>query len=114
MTASKQQKIKKIISFFLLFAFVFPIASKFYDSLFHHHEIFVCTAQKDEKHFHKKIDKCDVLNFIQFTFTNKKQKSPKTKLKPTEIPFPIFSDFSIINTTKYSFLLRAPPIAHKI
>jgi len=111
MTAGLKQKIKKSISFFLLFAFVFPITTKFFDSLFHHHEIFVCTAKNGEKHFHKKIDKCDVLQFVQYTFTNKKQKSPKIKLKPTEIPFPIFSDFSIINTTKYSYLLRAPPFS---
>jgi len=51
-----------ICSFCLLLLFLTPIAAKFGDGLFHHHDYFHCNAQC-ETHFHAHHEKCPILNY---------------------------------------------------
>ena len=103
------KKLKNIISITLVFIFLAPMTIKLLDGLFHHHDHFHCTA-KNEKHFHKYHDKCPIPSFEFFFFLVKKH------IQTTQKHFyrvELNDNYNFVyccNNSKYSFLLRAPPI----
>ena len=99
------QKFKHIISFFMVLTMLMPTILK----LEHHHEHFVCNA-KNEKHFHNYHEKCAVCSFEFSFFLSDKINNYSVKDKETDNYNRrlIVSFFS--NLSKYSFLLRAPPV----
>ncbi len=103
------KKLKNIISLTLVFFLMFPMTIKLLDGFFHHHDHFHCTA-KNEKHFHEHHKKCPIPNFEFFLFIVKKH------IPTTQKHFycvKLHDNYHFIyccNHSKYSFLLRAPPI----
>lgn len=81
---------------------------KLLDSAFHHHGHFVCTA-KNTKQLHEFHSKCPVQSFVLSVFFL--QKIPQID---REISFyeTIINDISVhyFRISRYSFLLRAPPL----
>lgn len=82
---------------------------KLFDGFFHHHDHFHCTA-KNEKHFHKHHEKCPILSFELSLFSTVKNiQSTQKHYLCVEI-IDIYDFTPCCNNSRYSFLLRAPPI----
>jgi hypothetical protein len=87
-----------------------PMAVKLLDGLFHHHDHFHCTA-KNEKHFHEHHKKCPIPSF-ELSFFSVKKHIQTTQKHFYRLERNINYNFVIrCNNSKYSFLLRAPPIS---
>ncbi len=101
--------LRNIVSISLVLIFIIPITTKFLDGLFHHHGHFFCTA-KHEQHFHAFHEKCPVPNFELALYSLEKQFKVRQKVQPgDELIINYFFVYSY-NHSKYSFLLRAPPV----
>ena len=100
------KNLRNSISVFLLWALLFPTIVK----VGHHHDVFVCNA-KGEQHFHQFHQKCDICSF-EFPFF---EATPNTVcFKVEQIVIDIYDKYNPTNPynpEKYSFLLRAPPVA---
>lgn len=99
------QKIKNIFSLWMVLVLLMPTIIK----LEHHHDHFVCNA-KNEKHFHTFHEKCPICSFEFSVFLQDKIAASNVK---TEITYR-FNDnnynFYYSDLSKFSFLLRAPPV----
>ena len=82
---------------------------KLVDGLFHHHDHFHCTA-KNEKHFHEHHEKCPIPNFELSLFSTVKKIQTTQKHYFSVGINDIYKFVYCFNNSKYSFLLRAPPI----
>jgi hypothetical protein len=103
------KKLKHIISISLVFIFLTPMTVKFFDGFFHHHDHFGCTA-KNEKHFHEHHEKCPIPSFeLSFFSTEKQIQTTQKHYFCLEIN-DIYNFVYCCNNSKYSFLLRAPPV----
>lgn len=102
-------KLKKIISISLVFILLTPMTIKLLDELFHHHDHLIFTA-KNEKDFHKHHKKCPILNFELLLYSVEKQNTTTQKYNFYIKQNDKFNSEYCCNNSKYSFLLRAPPI----
>lgn len=103
------KKLKNIITITMLLIFITPLSIKLLDGLFHHHDYFHCNA-KNEKHFHKKHEKCPILSF-ELSFFSFEENRQNTQNHFYSIQKNDNYNFvNCCNNSKYSFLLRAPPI----
>ena len=96
--------LRNSISIFLLWTLLFPTIVK----VEHNHELFSCDA-KSEQHIHQFHQKCDICTF-EFPVFETTQNNICFKVEQ------IVTDFydkhnspNLFNSSKYSFLLRAPP-----
>jgi|GEM_PF-737102 hypothetical protein len=103
------KKLKKIISLTLVFIFMTPMTIKLLDGLFHHHYHFHCNA-KNEKYFHEYHKKCPILNFELSLFSVEKHIQTTQKHHYSVKLNDNYNFVYCCNNSKYSFLLRAPPI----
>lgn len=103
------KKLKNIISLTLVFVFMIPISIKLLDGFFHHHDHFHCTA-KNEKHFHEYHQKCPILTFKLSFFLVEKHFQTTQKYYYYVKQSDHYRFVYCCNNSKYSFLLRAPPI----
>lgn len=99
------KKIKNITSFFLLLVFLFPTIVK----LKHHHDNFKCNA-KNEKHFHVYHASCNICSFAFSAFTSGIGITDISKEIPIDKYCNSYNSVDYSSLSKYSFLLRAPPI----
>ncbi len=102
-------KFKNIIVLTLMLVFITPVAVQFLDGAIHEHNHFHCTA-KNEAHLHESHEECPIPSYKLSFFSIKKYIPTIQKyFYPREINnnynFQSNCDYS-----KYSFLLRAPPI----
>jgi hypothetical protein len=103
------KNIKNIVSIFLVLIFLMPIATKFFDAFFHHHHD-VCFSNTDISCFHEYHKKCPILNFELSFYSLVKQFKKTQKVKYCDaFKIDYFFVYSC-NHSKFSFLLRAPPI----
>lgn len=103
------KKLQNTISLTLVLIFLTPMTIKLLDGLFHHHEHFHCTV-KNEKHFYKYHEKCPIPGF-ELSFFSKEERLQTTQKNDfcSEINY-IYKFIYCCTSSKYSFLLRAPPI----
>lgn len=103
------RKVKHTISISLVIVLLMPMTIKLFDGLFHHHDYFHCTA-KNEKHYHKYHEKCPILSFELSFFSVEKQIQPTHIIDFGVEQNDIYHFVQCCNSSRYSFLLRAPPI----
>ena len=99
------RRLRKIVSVILLLALMLPAIVKFE----HHHEHFLCKA-KNEKHLHEEHEKCAVCSFEFSVFASD---ASSISFEKEKYPDKYCNNYSSINystQSKYSFLLRAPPV----
>lgn len=102
-------KHKNIFSLTLVFIFMTPMTIKLVDGFSHHHDHFHCTA-KNEKHFHGHQEKCPIPSF-ELAFFSIEQHIQTTQKHLYRLELNDNYNFAYCsNNSKYSFLLRAPPI----
>lgn len=103
------KKLIHILSISLVVVFLTPLVIKFLDGRYHHHERIVYDTEKED-HFHKYHKKCPVPGF-EFSFfavyknrveIKKQYYLQKVTISYVSVNFP--------DQSKYSFLLRAPPV----
>jgi hypothetical protein len=99
------RKFKNIASLLLLLVFLLPSIVK----LEHHHEHFECKA-KNEKHLHVFHEKCAVCNFEFSVFSSDFENIVFQKEQPVAKYCNNYRSVNYSTLSKYSFLLRAPPI----
>jgi hypothetical protein len=104
MNNSMIRKLKNIASILLLFVFLFPSIIK----LEHQHEQFICKA-KSEKHYHIFHEKCGICMFEFSAFSSDIEKIDLQKEKSLTNYCNNYRSVSNINSSPFSFLLRAPP-----
>ena len=103
------RKVKHTISISLVTILLLPMTIKLFDGLFHHHNHFHCTA-KNEKHFHEHHEKCPIPSFeLSFFSVEKHIETTKKHFYRVELN-DNYNFVACCNNSKYSFLLRAPPI----
>ncbi len=103
-------RLKKLISFLILFIFLTPLTVKFLDGFSHHHEHFECNATENDRHFHQHHDECPILHY-EFAFFTFQQSYFETFIKVAINDFVIENFLNFCCTSsEYSFLLRAPPV----
>ena len=100
-----RRKLKNIISILLLLALMMPAIVK----LEHHHEHFECKA-KNEKHLHEEHEKCSVCSFEFSVFASDASCINFEKEKHSDKYCNNYSSINYSTQSKYSFLLRAPPV----
>ena len=99
------RKFKNSIVFLVLLVFLLPTIVK----LEHHHEHFICHA-KNERHFHVSVDKCEICNF-EFSISISDVECSDLQIETTIDRYTNSYNFlSSLDFSKYSFLLRAPPV----
>ena len=98
-------KLKKIFSFLLVLILLTPTIVK----LEHHHNEFICNA-KGEKLFHTYNERCAVCNFEFSIFLSEKTTISSIKIIKFNSYSNCYTSFPNSNLSKYSFLLRAPPV----
>jgi len=103
------KRFKNIISIALVIILLLPITIKLFDGLFHHHYYFHCIA-KNEKHFHEHHEKCPIPSFDLSFFSVEKQIQTTQKIDFGVEQNDVYNFTSCCNNSRYSFLLRAPPI----
>ncbi len=103
------KKLKNIISLTLVFIFMTPMTINLLDGLFHHHDHFICYA-KNGKHFHEHDEKCPIPSFELSLFSADKQIQTTQKHYFCVKQNDIYNFVFCCNNSKYSFLLRAPPV----
>ena len=103
------RKIRNTISVSLVIIFLMPMSIKLLDGLFHHHDHFICTA-KHEHHFHEHHEKCPIPSFeLSFFSVEKHLQTTQKHFYRVELN----DNYNFVyccDNSKYSFLLRAPPI----
>jgi len=102
-------KLKNIILLTLVFVFMTPMTIKLLDGLFHHHYHFHCTAT-NEKHFHEHHEKCPIPSFELSLFSVEKHIQTTQKQYYGVEHDDNYNFVYCCSNSKYSFLLRAPPI----
>lgn len=103
------KKLRNIIALLLVVVFILPLAGKFLDGLFHEHDHFHCTV-KNEAHFHAYHEKCPIPNYKLSFFSVAKQIQPVAKQIYLKELKNNYRFVYYCKHSKYSFLLRAPPI----
>lgn len=103
------RRLKHTVAVSLVIILFLPMTIKLLDTLFHHHDHFVCTA-KNEKHFHKHHSKCPLADFELSFFPLVKQEQTTQKCSYCVEIKEIYNQVFFCNKSKYSFLLRAPPV----
>jgi len=94
------------MAIFMVVILLLPTAVK----IEHHHDHFICHAH-NEKHFHDHHEKCPVCNFEFSVFCAADPKiRPANAALNTVYIAPLYN-FIFPDYSKYSFLLRAPPIS---
>jgi hypothetical protein len=101
--------LKKIFSVFLVLILLVPTIVKFE----HQHVKFTCFT-KSEKHFHTYQEQCNVCNFEFSLFITEKNTVVSVKVENFYSYCNSYTSFHCSNFTKYSFLLRAPPISANV
>ncbi len=99
------KKLNHITYILLVFVFLAPSIVK----MEHHHKHFICKA-KNEKHYHNYHEKCEICIF-DFSFFSSEIKNVNLENEQPSDQYCNnyrFSSSSILS--KYSFLLRAPPL----
>lgn len=96
---------KNIVSLMLVLILIAPNIIK----LEHHHDHFVCKA-KHEKHFHLYHEKCLICSFEFSTYTYSGNNVASAKADYQVFCGNYFQQSDITEKSKYSFLLRAPPL----
>ncbi len=107
------RKIKYGVSIALIIVLLLSMTVKFFDVVFHHHEHFHCNA-KHEKHFHVyHYDKCPILTyeFSFFLFDKPLRVARKYDFGIRQIETYNSKFYKL--SSKFSFLLRAPPYITK-
>jgi hypothetical protein len=99
------KKFKKSISLFLVMAFLLPSIVKFE----HHHPHFE-GKNTSEKQFHESHEKCNICNFEFAVFLNDVNLIESHKENPTCFYFNNYYSQYNFSLSRYSFLLRAPPV----
>jgi hypothetical protein len=99
------RNLKNIASLLLLLVFILPSIVK----LEHHHERIDCQA-KNEKHFHEFHEKCAVCSFEFSIFSADVENIALPKEQPVARYCNNYRSVTYSTFTKYSFLLRAPPL----
>ena len=102
-------KFKHTISISLVIILLLPMTIKLLDGLFHHHDHFHYTA-KNEKHFYKYHEKCPIPSFELSIFSVEKHFQTAQKSYYCGEQEDNYNFVYCYNNSKYSFLLRAPPI----
>jgi hypothetical protein len=105
-------KFKNTISISLVIILLLPMTAKLIDGLFHHHDHFDCIA-KNEKHFHEHHEKCPIPSFDLSFFSVEKQIQTTQKIDFGVEQNDVYNFTSCCNNSRYSFLLRAPPIFYR-
>ena len=75
----------------------------------HQHDHFICKA-KNEKHYHVFREKCGICSFEFSVFSSDINKIDLQKKKPFDNYCNNYISIYFPNHSKYSFLLRAPPV----
>ncbi len=106
------KKFTNVIVLTLVIVFMVPVTVKLLDTFFHKHNYFHCSTTNDT-HFHKYHKECPISSYKLSFFSIKKyiptiQKYVYLKERNENYNFTCNCDYS-----KYSFLLRAPPIIYK-
>lgn len=99
------RKLKNIASLLLLLAFIFPSVVV----IEHHHDQFECKA-KNEKHYHVFHEKCAVCNFEFSIFSSDAENINLPKEQHIAKYCYDYKSVHYSSLSKYSFLLRAPPL----
>jgi hypothetical protein len=94
----------KVISLFLMMAFLLPSIVKFE----HHHSHFEF-KDSSEKQIHEFHEKCTICNFEFAVFLSDINNIELLKENPTDCYFNNYSSYYRYSLSLYSFLLRAPP-----
>ncbi len=103
------KKFKNIIALTLMVVFIMPVTVKFLDGVFHKHVHFHNTTT-DEVHFYDYHKECPIPSYKLSFFSVKKHILTIQKYFYSK---EINNNYNFIyhcNNSKYSFLLRAPPI----
>lgn len=104
------RKFKNILSVSLVIIFLTPLTTKLFDGFFHHHHQVVC-AVENKQHFHAHHEKCPILKFELSLYSFEKQFfEPQKRSYCLDHTINYFSA-NCCKNSKYSFLLRAPPIS---
>ncbi len=103
------KKFRNIIALILVFVFMTPATVKFFDGLFHQHDHFHCTV-KNEVHFHEYHEKCPIPNYKLSFFSVEEHIQAVQKYFFLAEVVDNYTFLHHCNNSKYSFLLRAPPI----
>jgi hypothetical protein len=103
------KKLKHIISITLVFIFLTPMTVKLLDTQYHDHDHFVCTA-KNELHFHEHHYKCPILAYEFSLYSINKIKVVTYKTHYFEKLLISYFSIYCCSKSKFSFLLRAPPL----
>jgi hypothetical protein len=99
------KKYKRAISLFLMMAFLLPSIVKFE----HHHPHFEF-KDTSKKQFHAFQEKCSICTFEFAVFLNDVNLIELHKEKPTGFYFNNYYSQYNFSFSRYSFLLRAPPV----
>ena len=75
----------------------------------HHHEHFICKA-KNEKHLHDYHKQCAVCSFEFSVFASDNINIDSNKNTPSDKYCNNYSSIDYSALSKYTFLLRAPPV----
>jgi hypothetical protein len=103
------KRLKKILSVILVAVFITPLVIKLLDNRFHHHDRIVYNTEK-ENHFHEYHKKCPIPGF-EFSLYEFHKNSVETKKNYYHQKFTInYITAYFHDQSKYSFLLRAPPV----
>jgi hypothetical protein len=99
------RRIKNIAPLLLMLVFLLPSIVK----LEHHHEYIECKV-KNEKHYHVFHEKCAVCNFEFSVFSSDFENIVLPKQQPSAKYCNNYRSVNYSTISKYSFLLRAPPL----
>ena len=98
-------KFKNIIVLLMVLILFMPSIVK----LGHHHEHFFCNA-KNEKHFHTLHEQCAVCSFEYSVFLPEKINVTTAKIQLADNYTSCLYRYHFSDRSKYSFLLRGPPL----
>ena len=102
------QKHRYIFSISLVFILLTPVTIKLFDSTFHHHDHFICTA-KNAKHFHEYHKTCPIPGFVLSLYSINKLIHINHRVSYYEdVTNNIITRY--YKKPRYSFSLRAPPL----
>lgn len=103
------KKLKNIVLILMVLIFITPTTVKLFDGLFHHHDPMILSV-KDENHFQEHHKTCPIPNFeLSFYSTQKLLSENQKVFYAVDFLINYVPDY-YLNNSKYSFLLRAPPI----
>jgi hypothetical protein len=102
-------KLKHIISTSLMVIFMIPLTVKLLDSKFHHHDHDIFSS-KNENHFQGFQKKCAILGFEFSLYSLSKIILKTQKIFYFDKLFTNYVSNHSFSKSKFSFLLRAPPL----